>query len=225
MPEALFLFVQLEYPWLLGLPDGRYLLRPDPDADPERVVVLGTLQAGRAIAPARRGRLSARRGSRTSLSPTSADPTPVSTARVTIVDPVPLAAERQAQAWIDTLDPEQEAHAAVERLNRILHFHRITAADPHVNEVSASQALVIRVGWGAGEQVADGRWLHARELDRPVGGWGTGAGGAARGRRARRRASLGHELRFAQLLGGRGTALIAMPRSSSTARSPARSQS
>ncbi len=208
MPEALFLFVQLEYPWPLGLPDGRYLLRASPDADPERVVVLGTLAAARAAAPARRGPLSARRGSRRSLSPTSADAAPVPTARVTIVDPVPLAAERQAQAWLDTVDAEQEAHAAVDMLNRILHFHRITAADPHVNEVSASQALVIRVGWGAGEQVADGRWLHARELDGPPGGRTAGAGRPGRGRRAARRESLGHELRFAQLLGGRGTALI-----------------
>jgi hypothetical protein len=208
MPEALFLFVQLEYPWLLGLPDGRYLLRPAPDAEPERVVVLGTLAAGRAPAPGRRAPLSGRLGSGRSLAQTTAEAALVPTARVTIVDPVPLAAERQAQAWIDTLDPEQEARAAVDVLNRILHFHRITAADPHVNEVSASQALVIRVGWGAGEQVADGRWLHARELDRPLGGPRPGAGTGGRGRRAKRRASLGHELRFAQLLGGRGTALI-----------------
>jgi len=208
MPEALFLFVQLEYPWLLGLPEGRYLLRADPDADPERVLVLGTLAAEQVTPPVRRGPLSARRGSRRALSETSADAAPVPTTRVTIVDPVPLSAERQAQAWIDTLDPEREVHAAVDVLNRILHFHRITAADPHINEVSASQALVIRVGWGAGEQVADGRWLHARELDRPLRNRGTSAGGPARGRRAARRASLGHELRFAQLLGGRGTALV-----------------
>jgi hypothetical protein len=199
MPEALFLFVQLEYPWLLGLPDGRYLLRPAPDADPERVVVLGTLAAGRVPASSRRAPLSARLGSGRSLAPTTAEAAPVPTARVTIVDPVPLAAERQAQAWMDTLDAEQEAHAAVDVLNRILHFHRITAADPHVNEVSASQALVIRVGWGAGEQVADGRWLHARELDRPLGGRGGGAG--AGGRVPGARAGGGGRR-------GRGTALI-----------------
>ncbi len=27
MPERLFLFLQLEFPWELGPPDGRYLLR------------------------------------------------------------------------------------------------------------------------------------------------------------------------------------------------------
>ena len=42
------------------------------------------------------------------------------------------------------------------------------SADPYVHEVSPAQALVIRAGWGEGEQVADGRWLHARELPLPV---------------------------------------------------------
>ena len=207
MPEALFLFVQLEYPWLLGLPDGRYLLRSDPDADPERVVVLGTLAAARAVAPSRRSALAGRLGSGRSLAETSPEAASVSTARATIVDPVPLSAERQAQAWIESIDPEREAQGAVDVLNRILHFQRVTSADPHIHEVSASQALVVRVGWGAGEQVADGRWLHARELAPPPGRGGA-AGARSGGRRAARRASLGHELRFAQLLGGRGTALL-----------------
>ena len=140
MPEALFLFVQLEYPWLLGLPDGRYLLRSDPDADPERVVVLGTLAAARAVAPSRRSALAGRLGSGRSLAETSPEAASVSTARVTIVDPVPLSAERQAQAWIDSIDPEEEAQAAVDVLNRVLHFQRVTSADPHVHEVSASHA-------------------------------------------------------------------------------------
>src|SRR5438128_10393812 len=43
--ERLFLFVQLEFPWELGPPDGRYLLRAPGTGEPEHVVVLGTLGA------------------------------------------------------------------------------------------------------------------------------------------------------------------------------------
>ena len=47
MPERLFIFMQMEFPWALGPADGRYLLRAGADAEPERVVVLGTLGAPR----------------------------------------------------------------------------------------------------------------------------------------------------------------------------------
>ncbi|MCW3019306.1 MAG: hypothetical protein JWN10_1614, partial [Solirubrobacterales bacterium] len=45
MPQQLFVFIQLEFPWALGPADGRYLLRRSEDGEPERVVVLGTLEA------------------------------------------------------------------------------------------------------------------------------------------------------------------------------------
>jgi hypothetical protein len=205
MPESLFLFLQLEYPWPLGPPDGRYLLRPGPDAEPERVVVLGTLAAAR-LAPGPRRSALTRRGARPALAATTAEAAPVATARATIVDPVPVSAERQAEAWLQALDAGRETDAALAVLNRVLHFHRISSADPHVAPVSAAQALVIRIGWGEGEQVADGEWRHARELvsegSRP------GARGRAGARRAARRSALDHELRFAQLLGGRRRALV-----------------
>ncbi len=53
MAQRLFLFVQFEFPWPLGIPDGRYLLRAGRDGEPEHVVVLRTLQAP-ASAQARR---------------------------------------------------------------------------------------------------------------------------------------------------------------------------
>ncbi len=46
----------------------------------------------------------------------------------------------------------------------MLAAQRIATADPYVREIAPPQALVIRAGWGEGEQVAYGRWLHAREL-------------------------------------------------------------
>ena len=41
---------------------------------------------------------------------------------------------------------------------------RLATADPYVNAVGRRQALVARVGYGAGEEVADGHWTNAREL-------------------------------------------------------------
>ena len=56
MAERLFLFMQMEFPWELGPPDGRYLLRTGAGEEPERVVILETVGA-----TPRRGRLGARR--------------------------------------------------------------------------------------------------------------------------------------------------------------------
>jgi hypothetical protein len=203
MPDRLFLFVQFEFPWELGPPDGRYLMRAHEGSEPERVVVLGTLGAQRR-APARGQMLSAvsRSKSRRRPAPPEPEPTPVVTARATLVDPVSVSAERQAKAWLSDLDGEREIQAAAVVLNRVLHFHRIAAADPYVHEISPDQALVIRAGWGEGEQVADGLWLHARELP-----W-RGPAGVRRKRIGDRAAALRPQERLAELLGGRGATLL-----------------
>ncbi len=177
----------MEFPWALGPADGRYLLRLQEGAEeePERVVVLNTVGAAR-----RRGRLGTRHPQATP------DPTSVPTARATVVDPVSVSAERQAQAWLAQLDAEREARVAAATINRLLFAHRIATADPHVRELSPAQALVVRAGWGEGEQVAFGHWLHARELT-----WSE--------RRAQRRAAvLRPQERFAALIGAREQALL-----------------
>jgi hypothetical protein len=184
MPERLFLFIQLEFPWRLGPADGRYLLRTrggqtptqlaelgaGEAGEPERVIVLGTLGAGR------RAELGLRRPARRRQRPrpTTPDPALVDTMRATIIDPVPLSAERQAQAWLADLDAEREVHAA----------------------------LVIRAGWGDGEQVAEGFWLHAQELP-----WAPSARGPRRpiGDRS---AALRPQERLAELLAARGHELL-----------------
>ena len=62
MADGLFLFTQLELPWELGPPDGRYLVRSLSDGEPEWVVVLGTVASRRAAErPGAFGR-TARRG-------------------------------------------------------------------------------------------------------------------------------------------------------------------
>jgi hypothetical protein len=202
MARQLFVFLQLEFPWVLGPSDGRYLLRDGPDAEPERVVVIETLDSERA-APAiggpagwimRRGR-----GGREHDVEPEPHPATVRTTRVTVVDPVSLSAEGQARTWLEELDRERDVGAAVAIVNRVVQAHRIAAADPYVREVSPEQALVIRAGWGEGEQVASGMWLHARELSlRP----------RRRGRRRDRSWALRPQERLAALLGGRSAGLL-----------------
>lgn len=205
MSQALFVFLQMEFPWALGPADGRYLLRDQASDEPERVLALDTLAAGRVDAARRHetgsaGWLSRRSpGARRERSAQAGpEPAPVSTTRVTVVDPIPLSAESQAQAWLAGMDRERDVQAAASHLNRLLAAHRIAAADPYVREVSPEQALVIRAGWGEGEQVAHGDWLHAVEL-------------APLPRRARRRDrswALRPQERLAALLAGRSTALL-----------------
>jgi hypothetical protein len=198
--ERLFLFVQFEFPWELGPPDGRFLLRAPGSEEPEHVVVIETV--GGAVRSGTGG--SARRRARRRGEPSAPEPEPptVSLTRATVIDPVSLSAERQAQAWLDELDVERELQKAAGVLNRVLYLHRIACADPYIHELSPAQAVVIRAGWGEGEQVADGRWLFARELH--------AAGGPRRGRwpgGRRYSAALRPGERLAQLLGGRAEPL------------------
>jgi len=189
VPVRLFTFVQMELPWELGPADGRYLLRKaaGPDGnEPEHVVVLSTIGAER------RGMLGRRSRTRRAVP----EPAAVPVARATIVDPVPLSLQSQASTWLKQLDPEREANAAVGVLNRMLFAHRIAGAAPHIHEVSPAQALVVRAGFGEGEQVADGLWTDAREL-------------LLSRRRAGKRASvLRPQERLALLLSGRGNVLL-----------------
>jgi hypothetical protein len=210
VPERLFIFIQMEFPWALGPPDGRYLLRAGADADPAHVVVLGTLGAGSAASERRRaasgGRSSLLARRRARERPATAEPARVLTTRVTVIDPISLSADQQARAWLADLDRDHDVRAAAAVINRVLHLHRIASADPYIHEVSPGQALVIRAGWGEGEQVADGRWLHALEL--PWTAPRRRAAGSRRRAGGDRSAALRPSERLAALLGGRGNSLL-----------------
>jgi hypothetical protein len=88
----------------------------------------------------------------------------VQTTRATVIDVgAPMASDAEAQTWLrDAGEPELAADLEV--LNRALHAFRLVIADPHVREIRREQALVARIGFGAGEQVAEGQWTEAREL-------------------------------------------------------------
>ncbi len=197
-PLRLFLFIQCELPWELGPPDGRYLLRSPTGGEPERVIVLATLGAARATLTREAGPLRRRASARRRAVAAEPEPEPVTTASATIVDPISVSAERQAQAWLDELQPEREVAAAFAALNRVLHAQRIATADPYAREVSPAQALTIRAGWGEGEQVAEGHWLHAVEL--PLAG--------ARQRVRRRASALRPDERLAEMLAARERPLL-----------------
>ena len=173
--EGPFGFVQLEFGFLLGPPDGRYIVRPTADALVESVLVLSTLGA-----PQR-----ARLGARRARAVTTADPEAVPTSRATIVAASPLSSPA---AWLAELDRDAEVDSAVAVLNHALRAHRAATADPYVAEVSRDRALVVRLGYGSGDEVADGRYGEAIELPRRGPSRETldgGAGGAFR-RPARR---------------------------------------
>jgi hypothetical protein len=149
------------------------------------VLVLATLGA-----PQRR-LIGGRRAQRADPEP---DPTPVTTARATVIQATPVP-EDEAEAWLRNLDEagqDAELARAATVLNGALHAHRLAAADPGVQDITADRALVARLGHGNGDQVAEGRWAAA--IDVPV---------QRRGTRDRRAAALRPQERIAALLGGR----------------------
>jgi hypothetical protein len=146
----------------------------------ESVLVLSTLGAPP------RGRL----GSRRPRSVSEAEPEPVPTSRATVVRAAAFPSAADASTWLGSADLETERDNALAVLNRALRAQRAAAADPYVGEVSAERALVVRIGYGSGEEVAEGRFGEAVELPRVAGG------------RVKRSMEAPEE-RFAALLGGR----------------------
>jgi len=182
----MFRFCQVEVPWALGPDDGRYVVRRHAGEQPDHVLVVATLGAPqRRLLGAKRARAAAPEPS----------PAPVATGRATVIAAEPFASADEAERWLRGADPEAEMHTALVVLNRALHAHRVAGADPYAREVARADALVARVGVGAGEQVAEGRWTEAVELPPPAAG------------RRRRTAALRPQERLAALLGGRDAAL------------------
>lgn len=119
----------------------------------------------------------------------------VSTGRATVIGvTTPFPDDDAARAWLRQAgEPELAQDLAV--LNRALHGFRLVTADPYLNLVRREQAIVARVGWGAGEQVADGQWSDALELDGRPG-------------RERRLKVLQPQARLAAMMNGRERALL-----------------
>jgi hypothetical protein len=124
-----------------------------------------------------------------------ADVEPVPTSRVTVVRAVPFSAQDEAVGWLARLRKErdallQEATEAAREVNRFLRAHRAAASDPYAREISPEHALVVRVGYGDGDQVAEGQYAAAYELPRKPA-------------TSRRREDLSPAERLAALMGGK----------------------
>ncbi len=181
---------------MLGPPDGRYLVRarePIPthpsthtdEAPPTHVLVFATLGA-----PERRHRAGRRRQRDAEPEPA---PTAVATGRATVIDVGTPLHEAQARAWLAGAG-EDALEAGLAVLNRALHCFRVITADPYLQPIGRRQAIVARIGFGAGEEVAEGRWTAAKELAVPEG-------------RRRRSRILAPQARLAALLGSREAVL------------------
>lgn len=185
MASPLFGFTQLEFGFLLGPGDGRYMVREDPDETPEVVLVLSTLAA-----PERR-LLRGRRGKTID----QASPEAVPTSRVTVVRTEPFSTAEHAEVWLSAVRADDDRRAseldqALVTLNGALHAYRVARADPHVRDVSLDHALVARIGYGSGDDAVAGLFKQAWELPRD---------GVARAKRSME----APEERFAALLSGR----------------------
>jgi hypothetical protein len=146
------------------------------------------------LAAPRRGRR--RRGRHARLAAAEPDAQELPATRATVVRADPLADETEAKDWLAGLTREPDARdafvaEALALLNTALHAQRAAAMDPFVNDLGAHDAVATRVGYGAGEEVAAGRWTKA--VDAPP----------ERGGRQRRAEALRPQERLAAILAGR----------------------
>jgi hypothetical protein len=181
-----FRFIQLDVPGGLGLDDGRYLLRAAGD-DGETVIVVQTLGA---LAPTGKGL----RRRRPRPAEPAAAPVEVPVTRLTVI-PADMRSPDQAERELDVLAADGEAAedaviGGLRAANRLIRAHRIASQDPYGHEIGRSSPVTVRVGYGTGGELADGRWTRALDVPAPE-------------RRRRRTEAVRPQERLAELLAGR----------------------
>lgn len=174
----------------MGIDDGRYLSRQDGEAS--EVVVVSTLGAPRADRPRRRRR-------RAPAAREDAGAAALPLTRLTVVTPTELGGDSEAARWLDEVARDEQAadaqiEAALRLINRAVAAGRAGSQDPYVHELGALWAVAIRIGYGSGDELADGSWTDAREIQ-PAG------------QRLRRAEILQPTERVAAVLGGRDEVL------------------
>jgi len=167
----------------VGLEQGRYLAR-----DPERVLVV---RVGGAPPPPRR-RIGRQR-------PRDSNPGAEATVpltSLTVIRPDDLGDPERARAWLAKVRGDQavidaEIEGALRLVNLAVHAHRAATLDPAIADVAGHAALALRIGFGTGDQLAEGEFEEA--FDVPIG------------ERRRRAEVLRPQERVADVLGGRDT--------------------
>jgi hypothetical protein len=104
------------------------------------------------------------------MKPKDADPDattpPVPMTTLTVITPEDVG---DTEAWLGRVRADDEAidamiAAALELVNGAIHAHRAAVGDPSIPDVAAEAALAVRIGFGAGEDLADGRFTEAVEI-------------------------------------------------------------
>ncbi|HVY78484.1 MAG TPA: hypothetical protein VG898_08270 [Solirubrobacterales bacterium] len=184
----LFRFAQFDFAGRLAVADGRYVLRGD---EGERVLVVETIGA-----PPPTGRR--RRKPREAQADDT--PTELPLARVTSVRASEtLANEAAAERWLEHTSADEEEvdrllEEGIDDVNRALHAQAIASGDPHPQVTTPTRAVAMRVGFGSGEQLADGLYAAAHQVD---------PGRRPGSRRRQRDEEMRPQQRVAALLGGR----------------------
>lgn len=118
--------------------------------------------------------------------------------RLTIIETTEL--EGDPEAWLASLREDEEAREdllerALAHATRMFAARRLAAADPAVPDATREAALAVRLGFGNGDELVDGRYEQA--IEPPRGG----------GRRSKAEALRPQE-RMAALISGRQRVLI-----------------
>jgi hypothetical protein len=170
--------------------DGRYLVREGEGAESQSVLVVETL----ASPP-----LPGRRRRRPRPAEPGSGPPELPLSRATSVRAgAPFERPEDAESWLSgTVESEEALDTLIGEgiglVNRALFAQATAAADPHLGELSPQSAIVVRVGYGSGEEVAAGRYSAALRVDAREAG----------SRRAHRAEELRPQERVAAVLGGR----------------------
>jgi hypothetical protein len=119
---------------------------------------------------------------------------PVAVTRVTVIRGKPFEDLAAAREWLAGCRHAETAHGevaeALKLLNRAIHAHRVSAADPYVADLSLTGARQVRLGYGGGDELVEGRWRDAYVVPPPAA-------------RTRRRRMLAPEEQLARILSGR----------------------
>jgi hypothetical protein len=91
--------------------------------------------------------------------------------RLTVIRPEPLGAAEDAHRWLESVRDDDDAivaelTGALELVNQAMHAQRTSILDPHLPDLSPDRALVVRIGFGTGDEVADGHFSEAIDVPR-----------------------------------------------------------